>query len=181
MAQSGGGDGLWRWLVGGLAGGGVLLGLLVAAYAVGYSRGEHHAGRVSTTSAAPAPAPAQPAPPQPATTAPTSTGAATTPAQAVARGKELYAADACSGCHTLDGSASSGQTFAGLAGSQVTLADGSTVTADDAYLAESITDPDAKVVKGYQPGIMPAAVSNFGLSGKPDEVRALVAFIDAQK
>jgi mono/diheme cytochrome c family protein len=37
----------------------------------------------------------------------------------------------------------------------VELADGSTVVADEAYLAESLADPGAKVVLGYLPGVMP--------------------------
>jgi cytochrome c oxidase subunit 2 len=36
----------------------------------------------------------------------------------------------------------------------VLLADGSTVTADDAYIRESILAPAAKIVAGYQP-LMP--------------------------
>ena len=39
------------------------------------------------------------------------------------------------------------------------------------------TDPDAQVVKGYHQGIMAPAVAGLGLSAKPDELRALVAFI----
>ena len=34
------------------------------------------------------------------------------------------------------------------------LADGATVTADDAYIRESILQPNAKIVAGYQP-LMP--------------------------
>ena len=34
------------------------------------------------------------------------------------------------------------------------LADGSTVTADDSYIRESILNPNAKIVAGYQP-LMP--------------------------
>lgn len=37
--------------------------------------------------------------------------------------------------------------------------DGSTVQADEAYLRESIVDPEAKIVKGFSAGIMP---SDFG-------------------
>ena len=37
----------------------------------------------------------------------------------------------------------------GLFGSQVALADGTSVAADSAYLRESIRDPMAKVVSGY--------------------------------
>jgi cytochrome c oxidase subunit 2 len=35
------------------------------------------------------------------------------------------------------------------------LADGSTVTADESYIRESILTPNAKIVAGYQP-VMPA-------------------------
>ena len=42
-----------------------------------------------------------------------------------------------------------GPKFVGLYGSQVTLDDGSTVVADDAYIRRSITDPDAQRVAGY--------------------------------
>jgi cytochrome c oxidase subunit 2 len=39
-------------------------------------------------------------------------------------------------------------------GAKVLLADGSMVTADDAYIRESILQPKAKIVAGYQP-VMP--------------------------
>jgi len=173
-------DGLWRWLLGGLAGGGIVLGLLIAAYAIGYHRGQHHSRTAAPATTAPSPA----APP-------TTTTAAATPSPApgltqatpalVARGKTLYTADGCAGCHTLSGTAGAGPGFKGLAGSTVQLATGETVTADAAYLERSISDPDAQIVKGYRAGIMPAAIASFGLSGKPDDIRALVAFIENQK
>ena len=55
------------------------------------------------------------------------------------------------------------------------------MTADDAYLEQSIADPDAQIVKGYPAGVMPAAVASFNLAGKPADLRALVAFIKSQK
>jgi mono/diheme cytochrome c family protein len=179
-------DGLGRWLLGGLAAGGVILGLLVAAYAVGYHRGQDKArvGAPATTTAAPAPATTTAPATTPATTtsAPASAGGpvAVTPAL-VAQGKSLYAADGCSGCHSLSGAAGAGPSFKGLAGSQVVLTDGRSVHADDAYLERSITDPDADIVKGYSAGMMSAAISSFDFSTKPAEVGALVAFIKSQK
>ncbi len=38
----------------------------------------------------------------------------------------------------------------------VKLADGTTVTADDAYLVRSILDADAEMVSGYRAGVMSA-------------------------
>jgi hypothetical protein len=63
----------------------------------------------------------------------------------------------------------------------VKLVNGQTVSADDSYLERAITDPDAQVADGYKAGIMSAAIAGFGLSGKPDDVRALVAFIKSSK
>lgn len=60
-------------------------------------------------------------------------------------------ARACLGCHSLDGSTEFGPTWEGLYGSNVPLQDGSTVRADDAYLAESIRDPGAKIRAGFPP------------------------------
>jgi cytochrome c oxidase subunit 2 len=99
---------------------------------------------------------------------------------AVAAGKRLFTTDACSDCHSLDGSAGAGSTVAGLAGSKVELDDGTTVTADDAYLAKSIADPDGEILKGYEKGVMPGAIASFGLDGKPQDVAALVTFIKSQ-
>ena len=44
-----------------------------------------------------------------------------------------------------------------------------------------IADPDAEIVKGYQKGTMSAAISSFGLGDKPQDVAALVAFIETQR
>lgn len=176
-------DGIWRWLVGGLVGGGIILGLLIAAYAIGYHRGQRHARG------------AAPAPPTAATTTTgvTTTTATTTPpasttsapvpvtAALVARGKSLYQSDGCSACHSLTGGSGVGPSLKALAGSSVTLSTGQTVTADDAYLEQSIADPDAQIVKGYRSGVMSAAISSYGLAGKPADIRALVAFVKSQK
>ena len=182
MAQGQSGDGLLRWLLGGLAVGGIVLGLLIAAYAVGYHRGKEHAtGKAAATAAITTAATTTAQQPPATTQAAPSTTPAASPAQLAARGTQLYTSDGCSACHSLSGSAGAGPTFKGLAGSSVALTDGSTVTADAAYLSRSITDPDAQVVKGYQSGIMSAAVAGHGLSGKPADVQALVAFITAQR
>jgi cytochrome c2 len=177
MAQGQSGDGLARWLLGGLAAGAAVLGLLIAAYAIGYHRGKAHASGAAPTATA-----TERPPPTTTHAAPATTAAATVPAaQLVARGKLLFTSDGCSACHSLNGSAGAGPTLQGVAGSSVTLSDGSTVTADDAYLARSLTDPDAEVVKGYGSGIMSAAVAGYDLSKKPADVESLVAFLKAQR
>jgi cytochrome c oxidase subunit II len=85
----------------------------------------------------------------------------------------------CLSCHSLNGSDGAGPTWKGLAGSQVKLSDGTTVTADDAYLTQSIEDPDAQIVSGYHQGVMASAIPKGSL--KPTQVRQLVAYIDSLK
>jgi cytochrome c oxidase subunit 2 len=62
-----------------------------------------------------------------------------------------------------------------LYGADVKLADGTTVVADDAYLAESILDPKAKEVDGYSPTVMPP----FALT--EDEISNIIAYFKTLK
>jgi cytochrome c oxidase subunit II len=67
-------------------------------------------------------------------------------------GQKLFADLACITCHTeVQGR---GPVLKGLYGKQVLLEGGRSVTFDDAYIRESILNPQAKVVAGFQP-IMP--------------------------
>lgn len=176
-------DGLWRWLVGGLVGGALILGLLVAAYAVGHDRGDDEAR--GTTSAITEPVATTPPPttttsPSTATTPPPETAPIEATPALVAQGKTLFSADGCAACHSLNGKPGAGPSLNGAAGRTVELADGTSVTADDTYLERSITDPDAEIVKGFNAGIMSAAIAGHDLGAHPSDVRALVAFIKAQ-
>ena len=72
----------------------------------------------------------------------------------VSAGEKLFGERACITCHLADGSGRA-PSLNGVYASKVLLADGSLVTADDAYLRESILQPAAKIVAGYQP-VMPS-------------------------
>lgn len=73
-----------------------------------------------------------------------------------AAGRDIVRDRGCTQCHSAEGSDNArGPSWAGLAGSEVTFDDGSTVTADRDYLERAITDPSAEIVEGYKP-IMPA-------------------------
>jgi cytochrome c oxidase subunit II len=76
--------------------------------------------------------------------------ASDTPAAA---GEKLFQDLACISCHSNDAQARAPQ-LAGLFGHAVTLQSGSSVVADESYIRESIVNPQAKVVTGFQP-IMP--------------------------
>lgn len=91
-----------------------------------------------------------------------------------AMGKAVAARLGCLGCHTLDGAAHIGPTWAGLYGRQVPLNDGTTVVADDAFLTESIMDPGAKVHAGYPP-VMPGYFGRL----QPAETAAIVELIQS--
>jgi hypothetical protein len=58
----------------------------------------------------------------------------------------------------------------------VSLADGSSVTATASYIQESIVAPDAKIVAGFNAGVMQNNYS--GLTA--DELTALVAYISSR-
>jgi cytochrome c oxidase subunit 2 len=68
-------------------------------------------------------------------------------------GQKLFQSLACVTCHRAD-SQGRGPRLEGLVGRTVRLAGGTTVVADADYVRESILNPTAKVVDGYQP-IMP--------------------------
>ena len=71
----------------------------------------------------------------------------------IATGSELFAAKSCTTCHRPDSNLQAPY-LEGAFGREAELADGSRVLVDENYLRESILDPTAKVVKGYQP-LMP--------------------------
>jgi cytochrome c oxidase subunit 2 len=93
----------------------------------------------------------------------------------VAMGKQLAQNNGCLACHSIDGTRLVGPSFKGVYGGEVELDDGSTQTADEAYLHESIIDPGAKRVKGYDAVDMPS----FKLG--ETQVDALVAYIISLK
>lgn len=99
--------------------------------------------------------------------APTITGAA------AKRGQALAGDQGCTNCHTDNGRRSTGPSWADLAGSEVTLDGGETVTADADYLGQAIVDPGSQVVAGFS-NIMPAT---YGDDLSSDEVDDLVAYL----
>jgi cytochrome c oxidase subunit 2 len=60
----------------------------------------------------------------------------------------------------------------GMYNNKILLADGSTVTADDAYIRESILQPNAKIVAGFQP-VMPTFQGQL----TEEQILALTAYI----
>ena len=97
-------------------------------------------------------------------------GATGSPAQ---EGEKLFQSLACITCHRAD-SQGRGPRLEGLVGRTVRLAGGATAVADAEYIRESILNPTAKVVEGYQP-IMPTFQGLVSEEG----VMQLIAYIQS--
>jgi cytochrome c2 len=98
---------------------------------------------------------------------------------AAANGAQLFESLGCSGCHSLTGAKETGPPLNGVFGTKVQLASGGPVTADEAYLLESILDPDKQIVKGFPKGVMSATIPPGSVP--KDKAEALVAFIKSKK
>lgn len=97
------------------------------------------------------------------------------PTNPVAAGEKLFTELNCVTCHKTD-STGRGPVLDGVYGRAVKLASGETVTADDVYLRESIVNPAAKVVEGYQP-VMPTYQGQVS----EENILALIAYIQSLK
>jgi cytochrome c oxidase subunit 2 len=86
-------------------------------------------------------------------------------------GERLFASLSCAACHNARPDAR-GPGLANVYGAKLPLASGGTVTADDAYLRESILNPSQHVTQGYAP-IMPTYQGQISEEG----VIALVEYI----
>lgn len=87
-------------------------------------------------------------------------------------GRKLYKIHGCGQCHSTDGSPLTGPTFQGIFGHQVSLAGGGTVKVDENYIRESILNPAAKVVAGFEP-VMPTFQGRL----EDKEITAVIQYI----
>jgi cytochrome c553 len=85
-------------------------------------------------------------------------------------GRDVTIENGCASCHGTNGEGNVGPAFVGLFGSTVELDDGTTVVADEAYIIESIKDPGAKRVEGYN---LPMPQTNLS----DDEIASVVDYI----
>jgi cytochrome c oxidase subunit II len=87
-------------------------------------------------------------------------------------GARLYKSRGCASCHTATGAASVGPSFKGVFGHEVVLSDRRRVPVDEDYLRESILEPTAKVVAGFDP-VMPTYQGRI----KDKEITAIIEYI----
>ncbi|MEJ2210449.1 MAG: c-type cytochrome [Anaerolineae bacterium] len=90
-------------------------------------------------------------------------------------GEQIFnggASPPCSSCHSLQpGQTLVGPSLAGIADLAGQLVPGESA---EQYLHESIVDPNAYVVEGFQPGVMP---SNYGTQLSEQQINDLVAYL----
>jgi cytochrome c oxidase subunit II len=90
----------------------------------------------------------------------------------VTEGRRLAITQGCLKCHSIDGSAHIGPTWLDLYRRTEHLANGATIVADEAYLTESMMDPRAKQVAGFDL-VMPSSLGKLESS----ETAAIVEYI----
>lgn len=95
-------------------------------------------------------------------------------------GLTIMKQNACFSCHSMDGTRLVGPSFKGIFGKQeVVLVDGEekTITVDREYIIQSIINPNAEIVKGYQPGLM----TNYSTILNDEQINHIVDYLETVK
>ena len=87
-------------------------------------------------------------------------------------GAKVFSIRGCQACHSVKGESNTGPPLDGLFGTTETMDDGTEQLADENYLRESILEPMAKIVGGYEP-VMPTFQGRLS----EDEVTVLIAYL----
>ena len=90
-------------------------------------------------------------------------------------GEKLFVSLGCVTCHSGE-SGARGPNLAGVFGTPQKMSDGTTVVADENYIRESVLNPQAKIVVGFQP-IMPT----FSGQISEESLMQLVAYIKSKQ
>jgi mono/diheme cytochrome c family protein len=85
-------------------------------------------------------------------------------------GRQVYAGSGCGSCHTFEPAGSTGMVGPNL-NELPQLAERANQGTLDEFVRTSLTNPDAYVERGFQPGVMPA------FNGSEQELANLVAFL----
>jgi glucose/arabinose dehydrogenase/cytochrome c2 len=108
----------------------------------------------------------------------TTEGASSPSAEA---GERVAARMGCLGCHSVDGTTIGriGPSWKGLSGSTRTFVDRATAVADERYLRESMLEPSARVVSGFDESV--AGMPSYAGVLSDAEIDALVLYIQSLK
>ena len=90
-------------------------------------------------------------------------------------GKQLVEKNGCIACHSSDGSVIVGPSWKNLFGSSGEFEDGTSIKSKDVvYITESILEPNKKIVKGFQPNLMP---TNYSEVFTKEEITTIIAYL----
>jgi cytochrome c oxidase subunit II len=95
-------------------------------------------------------------------------------------GLTLIRKNGCTACHSMDGTKIVGPSFKGIYGHEVdvvTNGQDRKVTVDDEYIKRSIQEPNADVVKGFNPGLM----ISYKQQVSEDDIKKIAEFIKGLK
>jgi cytochrome c oxidase subunit 2 len=87
-------------------------------------------------------------------------------------GEKLYNQRGCKQCHSVDGSSGIGPSFKAIWGHTQALKGGGQALVEENYVRESILNPQAKIVAGYEP-VMPTYQGRL----KDKEITAIIAYL----
>ena len=96
-------------------------------------------------------------------------------------GLQVLKKNACTSCHSLDGSKIIGPSFKGVWGiTETVITEGveRQITVDEEYIRSSIYDPNADVTKGYNPGLM---ITTYKDLITEDEVKDIIEYLKTLK
>jgi cytochrome c oxidase subunit 2 len=93
-------------------------------------------------------------------------------ADMVTQGKRIAAEQGCFKCHSVDGSTHIGPTWLDMYGAKHKMQNGEEVLVDEAYITESMMDPNARQLAGYKL-VMPSFLGKLDPAG----TAAIVEFI----
>jgi len=100
-----------------------------------------------------------------------------TPATPENIGLAVLQNNACTSCHSLDGSKLVGPSFKDLMGvERIVIVDGKeiSVKADSSYVKRAILEPDKEVVKGFVPGMMKA----YNNVISEDDIKSIIVYLE---
>ncbi len=83
----------------------------------------------------------------------------------VAVGRKAFDDNGCSGCHSVDGTPGVGPSLKGVWGKREKLVGGATVLVDENYVRESVLQPGAKIVDGFENVMPPIPLEERDLLG----------------
>jgi cytochrome c oxidase subunit 2 len=94
---------------------------------------------------------------------------------AAQQGSKLVQSMGCTSCHKSD-SSTLAPWFGGIFGKSVLLADGTSTVVNEDYIRESILNPQARLVRNYQP-VMPSYQGRI----TEDEILSIISYIQSLK